>query len=447
MQILYFSIIGLMSMSCKDNPGKLEPLNNHGHKAKTIIINDENIPYENKIFLEAESTVDNLDTQEKLNSFLTRKDLPVINYGLDHLPIRNGVQGWKITYQTKYKGKRIKASGLLLIPSNLDYSKKHSLVSVMHATITHDFQAPSNFPGEGLWEAGSGLVVGVPDYIGFGKSADIFHPFLIEEGYQESCADFITAIYWLTKNKLGLNLSKGLYIKGHSEGAYASISLQKYIEDKDTDGSKYNLKGVAASSGPYPVNGAATRILKKEVNPAPLLPPFLLIAYREHYNELKEVLSDKNCFANPKFNWKSKYSGKYTDVHLENKISTDNSQVFSILIYSELKNALLGERMDTIREESIPSLMAIMDKLNVNSLTKYNATWQPKTPYILMSCEEDPVVPILAQTTFLDRYPNNKRNFTSKDIPYYLETSEIHSNCPSIYETTRWIHNKIKNNR
>lgn len=445
--LVYSFLIFTSLYSCKEsgNTSKVnqDEFKNHRPYFTKVIVNDENIPQEDKIFLKAEPFV-YFETPKELEDWITQKKSPVVMQGLSELPIVTGVQGWRITYQTKdLQGERTNASGLLLIPNDLDYKQPHALVNVLHATITSNYDAPGQFPKEGLWEAGSGLVVAAPDYLGFGASNHIFHPFLIEKGYQESLADFISAIYWLANNKLNLNLDKGLFIKGHSEGGYATLALQKYLEEIDPSGEKYNLKAAASSSGPYSTFGASQYILEQDELPSSVLPPYLIISYREHYKELEETLSDEICFKNPIIrgkNWKHWYSGKYEIEYLTNFIPSQKTELFKPAIAKDLLNNLQNFNLNS----------PIVYKLIENDFLAYSSLHNNnkllfKSKTLFTGCTNDKVVPSmvldnLVNMNFDKNSPIEVKLYGEKDMEFKI-TPEIsaHENCPSIYKSTLWL--------
>ena len=88
-----------------------------------------------------------------------------------------GISLYTISYNTTYKGQNIKASGLVAFP---DTDKGMPILNFNHGTTSLHADAPT----EDLIQysffsnaASAGYIVVIPDYLGFGVSDDIVHPY------------------------------------------------------------------------------------------------------------------------------------------------------------------------------------------------------------------------------------------------------------------------------
>src|SRR5687768_1537265 len=91
--------------------------------------------------------------------------------------IKYDVSTYKLVYKTTYNGQPIEASGLIYIPKGLQ--GKAPLLSLQHGTTFKKNDAPSvtgEFYGVELF-ASSGYISFMPDFIGYGASSQIFHPY------------------------------------------------------------------------------------------------------------------------------------------------------------------------------------------------------------------------------------------------------------------------------
>jgi hypothetical protein len=129
-------------------------------------------------------------------------------------------------------------------------------VSEQHGTIRQDSEAPSYFNPNteaelvGTFLASSGYIVALPDYLGYGTSNTMPHPYIHKATLASASLDMIRASReFLSKNASTLWNNK-LFIAGYSEGGFATMALQKKIEEET--GSEFNL--VASSSGAGPHN-------------------------------------------------------------------------------------------------------------------------------------------------------------------------------------------------
>ena len=105
----------------------------------------------------------------------------------------------KIVYKTKtVDGKETEASGAVMFP-RLDQSLP--LVSYQHGTITEERNAPSNITGFGLSEIGvmaifasSAMIVSMPDYLGYGVSSNLPHPYEHGKSLATASYDMLKAV-------------------------------------------------------------------------------------------------------------------------------------------------------------------------------------------------------------------------------------------------------------
>jgi pimeloyl-ACP methyl ester carboxylesterase len=168
--------------------------------------------------------------------------------------VQGGVKQYKIVYKTKNTdGTAIQASGAVIIPVGTAFTNALPLLSYQHGTIFDDKQAPSylSTDGEGAiasFIATLGYIVAAPDYIGYGASNNLPHTYEQREGLATASIDMLRATKeFITKEKA--NWNKNLYIAGYSEGGYATMSLQKKIEEEAP--TEFSLKASSCGAGAY----------------------------------------------------------------------------------------------------------------------------------------------------------------------------------------------------
>lgn len=169
--------------------------------------------------------------------------------------ISSGVKQYKIVYKTKNTdGTEIQASGALIVPIKAG-TTAIPMVSYQHGTIFDDKQAPSYFSADGegtiasvLATINTGYIVVAPDYIGYGASNTLPHTYEHREGLASASLDMLRAAKEvITKEKI--NWNNNLFIAGYSEGGFATLALQKKIEEET--GSEFNLKASSCGAGAY----------------------------------------------------------------------------------------------------------------------------------------------------------------------------------------------------
>jgi len=179
-----------------------------------------------------------------------------------------GIQVYKLTYQTTGEdGKPVTASGALLIPV---LSQPLPLISYQHGTIRKEDErlVPSNYNAAGeVWSilfslmASNGYLVTAPDYIGYGASKDLPHPYEHAPTLASSSLDMMRAAKeFCAKENITLN-SKN-FLLGYSEGGFATMALHKLVEERHAD--EFTITASAPGAGAYDKTGFAEYILNSD---------------------------------------------------------------------------------------------------------------------------------------------------------------------------------------
>ena len=166
--------------------------------------------------------------------------------------LRNGIKGYRITYKTKNTdGREITASGALILPVT---TAAVSLVSVQHGTITNDEEAPSNFKGGADASLNTlfsslGYIISAPDYIGYGASKDLPHPYEHRASLASASLDMLRAAKEFLKGQNAVKWNNKVYIAGYSEGGFASMAMQKMMEEGAA--TEFDLRASSLGAGAY----------------------------------------------------------------------------------------------------------------------------------------------------------------------------------------------------
>lgn len=166
--------------------------------------------------------------------------------------IQHGIKVYRIEYATtNTDGKAATASGALLVP---DLTTPAPLLSMQHGTIGSDAEAPSYFgSGSEAYTFGSvfasqGYIVAAPDYVGYGASKTLPHPYEQRNGLATASLDMLRATREFLAEKT-INWDRRLFLAGYSEGGYATMALQKKIEEETTG--EFNLVASSCGAGAY----------------------------------------------------------------------------------------------------------------------------------------------------------------------------------------------------
>ncbi len=175
-----------------------------------------------------------------------------------------GVNLFRVSYRTPYQGNELKASGVFIVPEAPNPNMP--TVVYTHGTIYRD-EAPSiNLSQAGfqkstelflctVFASAFNCVVLMPDYIGYGDSESIVHPYAHAESLGQASLDFVRAY----QEYAGDSFNKRLLIAGYSEGGYAAVALQKKIQETSHTG--LTVDKTIAGSGPYDQVASALKIL------------------------------------------------------------------------------------------------------------------------------------------------------------------------------------------
>ena len=209
---------------------------------------------------------------------------------------RYDVATWRVEYSTlDGDGKPVRASGLLAVPQTLPGTAS-PVLSYQHGTIFRDAEAPSNnaVPGEvSVVLASLGYIVLAPDYVGFGTSRGVPHPYLQASPTAAAVNDFIVATqYWRELNQVKDN--GDLYLTGYSEGGYATMAAHRALQAENAPALK-NLRMSVTGGGPYDVQATLDGLIdivrdKNRVLGALINPGFLRFLGGSVQREVRRAL-------------------------------------------------------------------------------------------------------------------------------------------------------------
>ncbi|WP_234794921.1 alpha/beta hydrolase family protein [Hymenobacter arizonensis] len=151
--------------------------------------------------------------------------------------VRYPIRAYRLTYRTKTpEGTETTASGAVLVPVG---AGQLPVLSYQHGTLEprSESQAPSYYAtGSDVWSvvsvlASTGYVVSAPDYLGYGASKDLPHPYEHAASLASTSADMLRATReFCQQQKVDVNQKN--FLLGYSEGGYATMALHKLLEEK-----------------------------------------------------------------------------------------------------------------------------------------------------------------------------------------------------------------------
>lgn len=266
-------------------------------------------------------------------------------------------------------------SGKVMLPRD---RRPKRMILVSHYTVCSNAEAPSNcFSLEGvLVKLGYGLII--PDYMGYGITADKVHPYLVMDETAQNVVDMYLAVRpWLEAVDRQPE-DNTIDLMGYSQGGATTMAVQRLIENE------YSYEGevdyiaihrVYAGGGPYDVKATYERFVNTDTAGYPVAVPLVLQGMIKG-NNLNMQMSDmmQPWLCDHMDDWIN--SKKYTSAQINQLINTKVTH-----------NILTKEAMEQ-KSEKVAELYKAM---TLNSIITYD--WIPQASVYMMHSIDDETVP------------------------------------------------------
>jgi pimeloyl-ACP methyl ester carboxylesterase len=269
---------------------------------------------------------------------------PELSAFADH--IVTGITVYRVNYKTTFKDSVITASGLMCIPTT---SGSYPVISFQNGTNTLNANAPSVNPFNSnflLIEflASNGYVVLIPDYIGFGASSDILHPYYHRASTNNAVTDLIRAFTELSESgAIPVSPNDSLFLMGYSQGGGATISVLAEIESSGSP--DMEVIAVSAGAGAYNLMDFSTYLFSLETFPSPFYLPYFVYSQMV-YGSISAPLS--RFFNEP---YAGRIPGLFDGMHggsaINDELSENISEMFTTGILTEFET---GDQFAELRE-------------------------------------------------------------------------------------------------
>ena len=273
--------------------------------------------------------------------------------------------------------------------------KPENICLMEHYTITSDAEAPSNtFPLE-MFITGNTLTI-MPDYLGYGITKNMPHPYLNHDVCAINSIDALTAGYDLFNDngKCGMSQDWKLYLAGASQGASNAIAVHKYMDTHLELAAKWNFASSNCSSGPYSPVATIDKYFADGKVAYPVVFPLVMRTMFDSYPDIMDGFTEDMIYSQNYLAVKSEIdnmiAGKKHDTSAINQLFIDKVKQTTDATLADNEIYLTDILSPAMLDKESPICKALYRCLEKNDLTK---GWTPIHPMKLHYSSLDQVVP------------------------------------------------------
>jgi len=333
---------------------------------------DEPDPYADNTYL-VSSSIDMMRTKDNMITLISWASLlyPELSGLADE--IESGVNVYSIEYNTSFLGEDIVASGLVIIPSA---PGDYPILSFQNGTNTLHSLAPTADPDYEPYQllqciASTGYVVVVADYLGFGVTDNMVHPYLHKESTVQTVIDMLYSVAEFDDDiAKDITISNDCYLLGYSQGGWATLALLEAMDSDYT--SDFNVKATCCGAGPYDLGYFNEHVLGLTEYPMPVFLGYISNAYCEYdlyANSLADLFNDPYAGRIPGL-----YDGLNSSEAINSQLTVSISGLFNADYISGYASA--------------PAYQGIRDALSANSIEG----WDTSVPLLFVHGTADTYV-------------------------------------------------------
>ena len=262
---------------------------------------------------------------------------------------------------------------------------------IEHFTITSDAECPTRSFQVEPHLAGNALVV-MPDYLGYGYTADKFHPYLNQSVAAVNSLDALDAAYGICRDYTQglLDGDWTMCVIGASQGGSNALAVHKYLDTHPALADKWNFTHSNCAAGAYSPARTFATYMQWEMLEYPVVLPLVLKSMIVSNPDIMSQWSEEQFYSAEYLKIKPQ-----VDAMLQGKMHT-TSEINAVFFEHfatpdapsrvNIKDILSAQAQDSDSDMS----KALFQAFDRNDLTK---GWIPKRPVKLYHSKGDRVVP------------------------------------------------------
>lgn len=296
---------------------------------------------------------------------------------------------------------------------------------VEHYTITSDAESPTQgFPFE-LLVTGNTLSL-MPDYIGYGMTRNMVHPYLNHDVCMQNSVDAIPSGYVVFKvlSEADMKDDWSLCVIGASQGGANALAVHKYFDTNQDFADKWNFEYSYAAVGPHNPALTMEKYFEEGKTVYPMAFPLTLKSMINSYPELLGKYTEEDMFSEAYIQnketidqiiaGKNHTTAEINAVILEKlRVSIDDNLADDeIYLTDMLSDVMLDKDSELVKD--------LLDCLSKNDLTK---GWTPTHPIKLYYSAGDKVVPYENSLAVKEAFGDKVTAFETEEPLGHVEAS------------------------
>ena len=197
--------------------------------------------------------------------------------------VQYGVNIYKVIYKSPFQGNEVEASGLLCTP--LVENGTFPMISFQNGTNTSHAEAPTVDLSNPLFQylhatASMGYIMLIPDYLGFGASEQMLHPYLHKKSTVASIENLVVAVNeMMTDNLITVKWNNDLYLMGYSQGGWSTLCTAYDVNQAAS--LSFKVSAAVCGAGPYNLSLVQNFMFENITYPKPVYMAYSGISYHE----------------------------------------------------------------------------------------------------------------------------------------------------------------------